>query len=51
MEANEATVAEYLEKFEGKLNAFDVILGKQKYLAGNVRAFPFPVVPNATNVL
>jgi glutathione S-transferase len=36
-EANEATVAEYLQRFEGKLNAFDVILGKQKFLAGDVR--------------
>jgi len=35
LEANEATVAEYLERFEGKLDAFNVILGKQKFLAGD----------------
>jgi glutathione S-transferase len=49
LEPNEAIVAEYLKGFEGKLNAFDVILGKQKFLAGDVRRPP-PFISNITNI-
>ncbi|KAF8265883.1 glutathione S-transferase [Lactarius quietus] len=36
---NEAAVTELLERLEIKLNAYEVILGKQKYLAGNEVTF------------
>jgi glutathione S-transferase len=34
---NEALVTELVAKLDGKLDVYEVILGKQKYLAGNVR--------------
>lgn len=34
---DEAKVAELTKTLEAKLQAYEVILGKQKYLAGNVR--------------
>jgi hypothetical protein len=36
-------VAEYLQRLEGKLDAFDVILGKQRFLAGDVGILYFSV--------
>jgi len=36
METNEAVVKERLEALNAKLDVYEVILGKQKYLAGNV---------------
>lgn len=36
-ESDENVVAEQLKKLEEKLDAYEVILSKQKYLAGNVR--------------
>ena len=33
---NEAALDEALKTLEGKLDAYNVILGKQKYLAGDV---------------
>ena len=38
-EADEKRVEELVVKLNGKLDAYEVILGKQKYLAGDVRAF------------
>lgn len=32
-----AKVNDYLAKLEARLDVYDVILGKQKYLAGDVR--------------
>ena len=34
---NEAHVTELIARLEVKLNGYEVILGKQKYLAGDVR--------------
>ena len=35
---DEKRVEELVGQFEGKLDGYEVILGKQKYLAGDVRA-------------
>jgi hypothetical protein len=37
-ETDEKLVEELVGKLEGKLDGYEVILGKQKYLAGDVRA-------------
>ena len=37
IETNEALVTELLARLEIKLDGYEAILGKQKYLAGNVR--------------
>ena len=36
-ETNEVLVTELIAKLETKLDGYEVILGKQKYLAGDVR--------------
>lgn len=36
MEPDEARAKEHLEKLSGKLDAYEAILSKQKYLAGDV---------------
>lgn len=35
-ETNEATIQQFLTTLNAKLDAYEVILAKQKYLAGNV---------------
>jgi glutathione S-transferase len=40
MTTNEERVKELAATLDQKLNAYDVILGKQKYLAGDVRRSP-----------
>jgi glutathione S-transferase len=37
LQPNEARVSELLAILNGNMDAYDVILGKQKYLAGDVR--------------
>lgn len=44
MEVDEERVTEYKTKLEGKLDAYEGILSKQKYLAGTVRIPNFLVV-------
>jgi hypothetical protein len=39
LQTNEERVSELLGLLQSNLNAYDVILGKQKYLAGDVRLF------------
>jgi glutathione S-transferase len=43
-ETNEKLVQELATQLENRLDAYEVILGKQKYLAGNVRS-PFKTPP------
>ena len=38
MEVNEKRAEELIAQLESKLDGYEAILGKQKYLAGNVRA-------------
>ena len=43
LETNEKQLEFCVATFEAKLNGYEAILSKQKYLAGNVRA-PSPVL-------
>jgi len=43
--ANEDRVNELVPQLEAKLDAYEAILSKQKYLAGDVRFFLFKTVP------
>lgn len=38
LEPDQVRVAEYITTFNGKLDAYEAILGKQKFLAGDVRS-------------
>jgi hypothetical protein len=38
---DEKRAEELVGQLEGKLDGYETILGKQKYLAGDVRAFSF----------
>jgi hypothetical protein len=38
LKTDEARTQEHIEKLNGKLDAYEAILSKQKYLAGNVSA-------------
>jgi glutathione S-transferase len=49
METNKANVEENLKTLSAKLDVYEAILGKQKYLAGNVRIFADPSRPVVYN--
>jgi len=44
---NEERVTEFITQLESKLDAYDAILGRQKYLAGDVRSFSLGHVPQS----
>ena len=44
-EINEAAAAELISKLDAKLDGYEAILSKQKYLAGDVRSFSTFVWP------
>ncbi|KAJ7280277.1 glutathione S-transferase [Mycena rebaudengoi] len=48
METNKAKLEENLKTLSAKLDAYELILGKQKYLAGNERRLVPPSGPNVT---